>query len=308
VARARAGSDFLAPNADKELSDFLDRVRVRIGSRLDGLSALTSLAEARDLLGGKMLRSRLAGRLMLSGAGAADAGLVERAAAAVELVHTASLCHDDVIDNALLRRATPTLWRRTSSSGAVLVGDILLCEAMTLLLETENNSLLVAFMGKVTQVCLTEARQELVYRGRQIDEETCLALAFGKTGALFAFAAEACARMGSDEAAAFGQAGYCLGTAYQLADDLLDVVGNEKQAGKTLGTDGKRNKFTLPQVEPDGAELSIRHVRRLCSEAAQVVDAWPMARQAVEDFLARDFGPVLEMIGQPLDKQAKSSV
>lgn len=296
----------MAPNADKELNGFLDRVRVRIGSRLDGLSALTSLAEARDLLGGKMLRSRLAGRLMLSGAAAADVELVEQAAAAVELVHTASLCHDDVIDNALLRRATPTFWRRTSSSGAVLVGDILLCEAMNLLLETQNHSLLVAFMGKVTQVCLTEAQQELVYRGRQVDEETCLVLARGKTGALFAFAAEACAPMGSDEAVAFGHAGYCLGTAYQLADDLLDVVGNEKQVGKTLGTDGQRNKFTLPQIEPDGAELSIRHVRRLCGEAAAVVDAWPTARQAVEDFLARDFGPVLEMIGQPLDKQAKS--
>jgi len=298
----------LAPNADKNLSGFLDRVRVRIGSRLDGLSALTSLAEARDLLGGKMLRSRLAGRLMLSGAGSCEPGLIERAAAAVELVHTASLCHDDVIDNALLRRATPTFWCRTSSSGAVLVGDILLCEAMNLLIETENHSLLVAFMDKVTQVCLTEARQELVYRGRQVDEETCLALARGKTGALFALAGEACARIGSDESAAFGQAGYCLGTAYQLADDLLDVVGNEKQVGKTLGTDGERNKFTLPQMEPDGAELSIRHVRRLCGEAAAVVDAWPAARQAVEDFLARDFSPVLEMIGQPLDKQAKTSI
>lgn len=255
-----------------------------------------------------MLRSRLAGRLMLSGAGSADAELVEHAAAAVELVHTASLCHDDVIDNALLRRATPTFWRRTSSSGAVLVGDILLCEAMSLLLATENHSLLVAFMDKVTQVCLTEARQELVYRGRQVDEETCLALAGGKTGALFAFAGLACARIGSDESAAFGQAGYCLGTAYQLADDLLDVVGNEKQAGKTLGTDGERNKFTLPQMEPDGAELAIRHVRRLCGEAAAAVDAWPAARQAVEDFLVRDFGPVLEMIGQPLDKQAKTSI
>jgi len=298
----------LAPKADKELSGFLDRVRVRIGSRLDGLSALTSLSEARDLLGGKMLRSRLAGRLMLSGAAAADAGLIERAAAAVELVHTASLCHDDVIDSALLRRATPTFWRRTSSSGAVLVGDILLCEAMNLLLETENHSLLVAFMDKVTQVCLTEARQELVYRGRQVDEETCLALARGKTGALFAFTAEACVRPGSEEAGAFGQAGYCLGTAYQLADDLLDVVGNEKQAGKTLGTDGKRDKFTLPQMEPDGAELSVRHVRRLCGEAASAVDAWPAARRAVEDFLDRDFGPVLEMIGQPLHKQAKTPI
>jgi len=290
------------------LSGFLDRVRVRIGSRLGEVVALTGSAEAKGLLSGKMLRSRLAGRLLLSGAGSSDAELIERAAAAVEMVHTASLCHDDVIDNALLRRASPTLWRRTSSSGAVLIGDILLCEAMNLLIEARNHSLLVAFMGKVTQVCVTEAQQEIAYRGRQIDADTCLSLAYGKTGALFGFAAEACAELDSDQASAFERAGYCLGTAYQLADDLLDVVGDEQQAGKTLGTDEKRDKFTLPQISPDGVELSCRHVERLFSEAAEVVGAWPAARQAVEDFLGRDVGSLLEMIGRLLDKQAKSSI
>jgi len=269
---------------------------------------LTGSAEAKGLLSGKMLRSRLAGRLLLSGAGSNDAELIERAAAAVEMVHTASLCHDDVIDNALVRRASPTLWRRTSSSGAVLIGDILLCEAMNLLLEARNHSLLVAFMGKVSQVCITEARQEIVYRGRQIDAETCLDLAGGKTGSLFGFMAEVCGELDSDQASAFGRAGYFLGTAYQLADDLLDVVGNEQQAGKTLGTDEKRDKFTLPRISPDGVAMSRRHVKRLFSEATEVVAAWPAARQAVEDFLARDFGSLLEMIGQPLDKQAKSSI
>ncbi len=298
----------MAAHVERELSGFLDRVRVRIGSRLGEVVALTGSAEAKGLLSGKMLRSRLAGRRLLAGAGSGDADLGERAAAAVEMVHTASLCHDDVIDNALLRRASPTLWRRTSSSGAVLIGDILLCEAMNLLIEAQNHSLLVAFMGKVTQVCITEAQQEIVYRGRQIDAETCLDLARGKTGALFGFAAQACGELDSDQASAFGRAGYCLGTAYQLADDLLDVVGNEEQAGKTLGTDEKRDKFTLPQISPDGVELSRRHVERLFSEAAEVVDAWPPARQAVEDFLARDFGSLREMIGKPLEKQAKSSI
>ena len=298
----------MAAQVERELDGFLDRVRVRISSRLGEVAALTDSSEAEGLLGGKMLRSRLAGRLLLSGAGSRDSDLVERSAAAVEMVHTASLCHDDVIDNAMLRRALPTLWRRTSSSGAVLIGDILLCEAMNLLLEVRNQSLLAAFMGRITQVCVTEAKQEIMYRGKQIDAETCLALASGKTGSLFGFAAQAAAELDSDQASAFCRAGYCLGTAYQLADDLLDVVGSEKQAGKTLGTDEKRDKFTLPQMSPDGVDLSRRHVERLFSEAAEVVDAWPDARKAVEDFLARDFGSLLEMMGQPLDKQAKTSI
>lgn len=298
----------MAAQVERDLDDFLGRVRVRISSRLGEIVALTGATEVEGLLGGKMLRSRLAGRLLLSGAGSGDSNLVERAAAAVEMVHTASLCHDDVIDNAMLRRALPTLWRRTSSSGAVLIGDILLCEAMNLMLEVRNQSLLAAFMGRITQVCVTEAKQEIVYRGQQISAETCLALASGKTGALFGFAAEAVAEPDSDQVSAFCRSGYCLGTAYQLADDLLDVVGSEKQTGKTLGTDEKRDKFTLPQMSPDGVDLSRRHVERLFSEAAEIVDAWPDARQAVEDFLARDFASLLEVMGQPLDKQAKTSI
>jgi len=298
----------LAAQVERDLDGFLDRVRVRISSRLGEVVALTGATECEGLLSGKMLRSRLAGRLLLSGAGSRNSDIIERAAAAVEMVHTASLCHDDVIDNAMLRRALPTLWRRTSSSGAVLIGDILLCEAMNLLLEVRNQSLLAAFMGSITQVCVTEAKQEIMYRGKQIDVETCLDLAGGKTGALFGFAAQAAAELDSDQASAFCRAGYCLGTAYQLADDLLDVVGSEKQAGKTLGTDKKRDKFTLPQMSPDGVELSRQHVERLFSEAVEVVDAWPDARRAVEDFLARDFVSLLEVMGQPLDKQAKTSI
>lgn len=298
----------LTAQADKELNCFLDRVRERIASRLEAIAALIDLHEVKGLHGGKMLRSRLAGRLMLSGCCQVEPELVVRCAAATEMVHTASLCHDDVIDSALLRRAVPTLWRRTTSSGAVLVGDILLCEAMNLLIETRCHELLVSFMNNVTQVCVTEARQELVYRGKQVDVETCLSLAGGKTGALFAFAARAAAPQGTPEAEEFARAGYCLGTAYQLADDLLDVLGSEDQAGKTLGTDGKRDKFTMPQIGPDGAELSAGYVRRLCDEAVGALADWPDAKQATEEFLARDFGPVLETILKPLGKQAKSSL
>jgi len=287
------------------LAAFLDRVCGLIASRLGAVADRTAIEDIRCLHGGKMLRSRLAGRLMLSGVGQAGPERVAFAAAAVEMVHTASLCHDDVIDSALLRRAVPTLWRRTSSSGAVLVGDLLLCEAMNLLLETRDHCLLSAFMSRVTTVCLTEARQELVYRGRQVDEETCLELAGGKTGALFEFVAEACAGDDAPLAAAMARAGYCVGTAYQLADDLLDTTGCEAQAGKTLGTDHKREKFTLPQMAPGGADMSISHVRSLCREAVQVLEPWPAARSAVDDFLAGDMGPVLELVGQSLGNQAK---
>ena len=294
----------LLTDAQKELAEFLERVARRIVSRLAPIAALTGVDNLKGLEGGKMLRSRLAGRLILAGGGA-EPELVEISAAAVEMVHTASLCHDDVIDSAVLRRSAPTLWRRTGASGAVLVGDILLCEAMNLLIETRNLPLLSAFMEKVTRVCQTEARQELVCRGHELGVEACLELAEGKTGSLFAFAAASAAPAGSDAAADFARAGLRLGTAYQLADDLLDVVGSEVEVGKTLGTDGKREKYTLPQIEPGGVDVAVGHVRRLCAEAGEAVGNHPAAREAVEEFLARDMGTVLGLIGQSLPHQAK---
>lgn len=296
---------FLSLDCETDLTGFLQRVSERIGSRLESVSALAGVEDAGCLQGGKMLRSRLAGRLMLSGCGGAEPELVERSAAAVEMVHTASLCHDDVIDSAVLRRSAPTLWQRTSSSGAVLVGDILLCEAMKLVIETQNHPLLTEFIDEVARVCLTEARQELVYRGKQVDIETCLELAEGKTGALFAFAASAAAKTGTEESAAFARAGLRVGTAYQLADDLMDVVGDEAEVGKTLGTDHQRQKFTLPQMKSGGLSIAVGHVRRLCSEAVEVVRPWPAAVSAIEDYLAGDLGPVLELVEQSLGNQAK---
>ena len=122
---ARAGQDVgLVPRVRAAVTERLERVAVSVGAQAD-LSRLVS---------GKMLRSRLADRLVPACSGRPSDLCVARLAAAVELVHSASLCHDDVIDNAVLRRAAPTLWRRTSESGAVLIGDMLLCEAIDLLL------------------------------------------------------------------------------------------------------------------------------------------------------------------------------
>lgn len=295
----------LLTETDTELGRFLERVAELIAARLAPVAALTGLGDLANLQGGKMLRSRLAGRLLLAGGGGAEPELVQRAAAAVEMVHTASLCHDDVIDSAVLRRNAPSLWRRTGASAAVLIGDILLCEAMNLLLEIRNHSLLTAFMSSVNQVCQTEARQELVYRGRQIDVATCLELAEGKTGALFAFAAGAAAPADTDSAAALSLAGLRLGTAYQLADDLIDVVGSEAEVGKTLGTDGQREKYTLPQIETGGVDAAVGHVRRLCAEAIEAVGECQAAREAIEEYLARDMGSVLGLIGQSLGNQAE---
>ena len=291
----------LASGTEQRLSEFLRAVGALAGARMEAVLGLTARSESAALLSGKMLRSRLAGRLALAVAPAGRAEEIQRAAAAVELVHTASLCHDDVIDNALLRRAQPTLWRMIGASGAVLIGDLLLCEAVGLLLEARRLPLIRAFMDRVREVCFTEARQELQLRGQALDVDTCLALARGKTGALFAFAAEVCGGDDTPLGEALAEAGYCIGTAYQLGDDLLDVSGSEQAAGKTLGTDQQRSKFTLPQASADGRRLVRHHVDRLCRQAQAALAAWPEARMAVAEFLTEDLQPVLERFGDEED-------
>ena len=174
-----------------------------------------------------------------------------RACAAIELAHTASLCHDNVIDGGFLRRQQPTLWRVMGSTAAILVGDLLLCEAMDVLVNVQNGGLVEPFTVKLREVCAAELEQDLGSRGKVLEEAACLRLARGKSGPFFAFLGYVCGGAQPDLRAALEEAGYQVGTLYQMADDLLDVVGGAS-AGKTLGTDAKTRKFTVPQMAQKG--------------------------------------------------------
>jgi geranylgeranyl pyrophosphate synthase len=248
-----------------------------------------------------MLRTRLALRLAGAHPHAPDAPTIERLCAAVEMVHTASLCHDDVIDNALLRRSLPALWRDTGGTGAVLIGDLLLSDAMELMLETDDGRYAAAFVAKIREVCLAETEHELKLHGKPLDEATCLRLARGKTGSLFAFVAEACAGEDADVAPALEEAGYLIGTAYQLADDLLDATGEERLAGKTLGSDLARRKFTLAQSEGESRRTVRVHIQRLCGEALERVGSRPCIREALKRYLDEELQPLFDRYAGPLD-------
>ena len=250
--------------------------------------------DARGTVSGKMLRARLAGRLCTGDWSPVDHNTLQVACAATELVHAASLCHDDVVDNSLVRRSLPTLWRVVGTSGAILIGDLLLCEAMTMLMETEDGRLCSGFVAKTTEMVKAEAMQELFWRGKQPDAETCLQLARGKTGPLFAFAAGVCAGNDDTLCGLLEEAGYRIGTAYQLGDDLADVLGTECTAGKTLGTDLARGKCTLPQITGDGERTATESISELCSSAVELLDDYPKPREGLRDFLLDDFQPVLE--------------
>ncbi len=294
--------------SNKVSVDIVRRVRGLVLRRIEGVcSCLVTKQQIGQLMPGKMLRTRLAARLAGLGSLYASGATIELTCAAVELVHAASLCHDDVIDNSLMRRGQPTLWSATGRSGAVLVGDLLLCEAMDLLLDLEDGRYLGAFVEKVREVCAAEAEHELKFRGKQLDQQTCVRLARGKTGPLFAFVGYVCGGKNNALSRALEEAGYRIGTAYQLADDLLDLIGNEGVSRKTLGTDLKRHKFTLAQLPRKGQSLVKEQITGLCASALDCLAAWPGMRDALVEFLEFDLQPVFGLYGISLDEDVRSA-
>jgi len=172
------------------------------------------------------------------------------AAVIIEMVHLATLVHDDVVDGAEVRRNRPTLAANWGNKVAVLAGDCLFAEALRLAatLPTTEVCKLVSQSAKV--VCTGEIRQTLQRGNFQLSREEYLELVRMKTAELFALGCELGARLaapGKPEVhKALREYGLQLGTAYQIYDDCLDVFGEENRAGKSLGTDLVTGKATLP--------------------------------------------------------------
>jgi octaprenyl-diphosphate synthase len=263
----------------------------------DGLSRTPLapvFAQSRNVLGaGKMLRARLT--LRVGEAAGTDGRTLVNAAAAVEMIHAASLLHDDVIDSGYLRRGAPTFWVERGVPGAILLGDLLLFKALDLVEAVEGGRLMPVLIRLAGEVCQAESEQELVLRGQAADWDTCLRIARQKTGALFALAAVAAAGREPAQGEALLEAGYEVGTAYQLADDILDANGDAGDAGKTLGTDRTRNKLSAAGARPPGLDPA-DFAEGLCESAARRLAPWPAIRGAWDAYLDADFRPALHKL------------
>lgn len=265
--------------------------RLMVDSLGDTVLARLQFDFSRFLGGGKLLRARAALRLAPVSRVAPDAIL--RSAAAVELVHGASLLHDDVIDGALTRRGAPAFWAQYGSHGAILAGDILLGKALNVLSLTREPDLIADLAQAVAEVCSAESEQELLLRGHPSDWATALRLARQKTGPLFAFAAVTAGNGDPALRTALKEAGYLAGTAYQLSDDVLDAVGDPVAAGKTLGTDVARSKGTSTSARNGDTTDAIAGVDELCLASVAQLDAWPEVRAAWNVYLDLDLRPAM---------------
>ncbi|MEM9825884.1 MAG: polyprenyl synthetase family protein [Planctomycetota bacterium] len=200
-------------------------------------------------LGGKRLRPALT---LLAGAAVgqiAEAHII--VGTVVEMVHTATLIHDDVLDHAENRRHVPTVNARWNNDVSILLGDYLFAQAYRLA-ATLPTTIAAREIGEAARrVCEGELHQILRRGHSRVSQETYIDMIRGKTAELLAVACRLGAQYaGGDEATveALGEYGQCLGVTFQIADDYLDLWGNDAEVGKTLGTDVEQGKWTLPLI------------------------------------------------------------
>ena len=222
-----------------EVEDRLSALSVGYGPRLG------EEAEATLTAGGKRLRPLLV--LMAAGEGAGERAV--RAASAVELVHMATLVHDDVLDGAPVRRGRPTVVARSGRERAVGVGDLLFSRAFAEL-ATEGGEAIVAELSSASvALALGELAQRHDAYDTSITEQRYLQRCSLKTARLFESACRvgrlASGAPGTERIAAFGRE---IGLAFQLLDDVLDVSGPPERTGKARGTDLLDGTVTLPLI------------------------------------------------------------
>jgi len=242
--------------------------------------------------GGKMLRARLA--LRIGAATGISPKTCMFSAAAVEMIHAASLLHDDVIDNARLRRGLPSLWVRKGSSAAILIGDLLVCRAMAIMDNVEDGILMPVLVRFAGEMCDAESQQELLLSDRAPDWATCVSIARRKTGSLFAFAAYVCGGADARLRDVLQESGYAVGTAYQLADDLLDAYGNPSASNKTLGNDAAGSKTTAASSWRAQGIDPKAYITGMCRESCETLAPWPAVAGAWDEYLAEDVRPVID--------------
>ena len=253
--------------AFKLIRNELDQVKHVISKQLTvccGKIEVNRLLEHLDVCSGKMLRP---GLVLLSyravknasyekqpkpdtTAAVSDTDVLIRVAAIVEMIHNAALLHDDVIDEGQKRRGAPTINKLWGNEYSVLLGDFLLSRVFEMCVDLQP-SVTASIAAAVTRTCEGELRQTIQRRNWQLSESEYIDIITEKSAALFSSACRLGALLADadeDQLRSLGSFGVNLGIAFQISDDLLDIIGDEAKTGKTLGRDIDKNELTLALI------------------------------------------------------------
>jgi len=241
-------------------------VDAAIARRLDsGVPLVGEVSRYIISSGGKRLRPALL--LLMCGALGYTGAQRFNLAAVVEFIHTATLLHDDVVDDSTLRRGRPTANQHFGNPASVLVGDFLYSRAFQMMLDANDVRVMEILADATNVIAEGEVMQLMNMHDAALDEAGYLQVIRSKTAKLF----EASARLGAVLAKApapieracadYGQA---LGTAFQVIDDVLDYAGDVEELGKNLGDDLREGKVTLPLIAAmrRGSEAQREVIRR----------------------------------------------
>jgi octaprenyl-diphosphate synthase len=227
---------------------FLDAVHERLARQVNEFdAALTPYAEYALNGSGKHLRPALVALSANALGGTNDSHVT--VAVIIEMVHLATLVHDDVMDEAEIRRARPTLAANWGNEIAVLFGDCLFAQALKLAASFPTPEICRAVAQATNTVCSGEILQTQQRRNLQFSRDDYFRVLEMKTAELFALSCELAAVLSGATPAqrsALRRFGLAFGTAYQVWDDCVDLFGSEAAAGKSLGTDLAKGKLTLP--------------------------------------------------------------
>ncbi len=254
---------------------------------------------------GKRLRPVLA--LLAAGACGKITEEHQRLSLILELIHIASLIHDDIMDEAELRRERPTLHATWGNATSVLVGDLLFAHALKVSADFSNSEIGRRIADATIDVCSGEILQTEHRFDVHLNLQDYYRIIAMKTGSLFCAASELAAVISKASLAtveALKKYGNNIGVAYQILDDCIDLIGNEKNIGKTLGTDLQHGKFTLPVLlflkscsEPErkkwhdyllhNKEKNFDELATMLLEQGALGQAIAEARKLVEEALAQ---------------------
>lgn len=281
-------------NLTKPSDSFLDNVRsVFYEWIMADSQAVLPLTEYVANNQGKMLRPSI-----LLYAGNTCGEISEKhiqAAVVIEMIHTATLLHDDVIDNAQIRRTGKTVNKIWSNKDAILLGDFLLAKAFLLCSKIQDSFTAETLAAATEKICTGEITQNQLI-GKSINEETYFEIIENKTASLFAASAAIGAHLSNannETVNKFYQFGKNFGIAFQIQDDLSDIISSQEAEGKTVRLDVSSDKTTLPLIhyyqncsspkkiskinqktlqETASIEYTIKEINKYCNLAKQIIE------------------------------------
>ena len=257
----------LLPDLEQVDRVIIERVQARSAViRIAGRYILTA--------GGKRIRAALA--LLAAQLGHYNLDTVIHSAAAVELIHAASLVHDDLVDDAERRRGNPTVHKRWDGNVALMVGDYLFALAAAEMALAPDPRIITYFARGVMTICEGELSPVVDVAPLDVAREQYLYKIGCKTAALFEAACKAgmvCGGGTQEQVDALGRFGYALGMAFQIVDDVLDYIGDEATLGKPAGSDVRAGTITLPLIYAVDASND--------PALAAIVDALPLDEERV---------------------------